>query len=61
MQQKKLFAVKDSVTGKLTPRFFSSKKEAKDERDRLNSEQSGEAGRFTVAVGPDHKRYKQSH
>lgn len=61
MQQKKLFALKDSVTGMMSPRFFSNKKEAKDERDRLNSEQPGNANRFTVTAGPDHKRYKQPH
>lgn len=62
MQRKKnLFALKDSTTGKVTGIFFSNKQEAKSERDRLNNAQPGSAGRFTVAVGPDHKRYKQSH
>jgi len=61
MQTKKLFAVKDSVTGKTTGTFFGNKKEAKDERDRLNNEQPGNAGRFVVTVGPDHQRYNKQH
>lgn len=59
MQQKKrLFAVRHTTSGKTSGAFFSSKKEAKDERDRLNSNQPGEP-QYVVTVGPDHQRYKQ--
>lgn len=60
-KEKRLFAVGDSVTGKVTGNFYSNKREAKDERDRLNNAQPGSTSRFMVVVGPDHQRYKQSH
>lgn len=55
----RLFALRDSHTGKLIPEFFAaSKPEAKRERerDRLNLTSGESRLRFVVVCGPDHRR-----
>lgn len=51
----RLFAIRDTQTGKLVPDIFApSKPEAKKERDRLNSEVGEGRIRYVVTNGPDH-------
>lgn len=51
----RLFAIRDTQTGRLLPEtFFAGKPEAKRERDTLNNGGS----RYVVAPGPDHRRFK---
>lgn len=53
----RLFALRDSHTGKLVPEFFAAfKPEAKRERDRLNLTSGESRLRFVVVCGPDHRR-----
>lgn len=50
----RLFAIRDTHTGKLIAGDFSDKKAAKAERDRL-----GGAPQFVVTPGPDHRKLKR--
>lgn len=53
----RLFALRDSHTGKLVPGFFAaSKPEARVERDRLNGSPGHNGCRYVVTYGPDHRR-----
>jgi hypothetical protein len=53
---KKLFTVKDNSTNKTVDQYFDKKPDAKELRDSLNKECATE-NRFTVTLGPDHKRF----
>lgn len=49
----RLFALRDISTGKVVPElFFTSKPEAKKERDAR-----GGPTKFSVTTGPDHRRH----
>jgi len=51
----RLFALRDNKTGKVVPDlFFSSKPEAKRERDARGAPGSNA---YSVTVGPDHRRH----
>lgn len=55
----KLFIVVDTMRPGATPTtFFSNKKDAKAERQRLNEDNNAEL-RFIVSPGPDHHNYKR--
>ena len=50
----RLFALRNSSTGKLVPDlYFSDKPAAKKERDERNKA----GGTYVVSPGPDHRRY----
>jgi len=56
----RLFAIRDTVTGKTVPDlFFPSKPDAKRHRDKLNDD-TGHKGRHVVTPGPDHRRSNPS-
>lgn len=55
----KLFTITDTAKPGATPdRFFTNKKDAKAERQRLNAENGTEL-RFIVSPGPDHHNYRK--
>lgn len=52
----RLFAIRDTVTGKTIPDlFFTGKPDAKRQRDKLDDD-TGHKGRHVVTPGPDHRR-----
>lgn len=52
----RLFALRDTDTGKLLPyTFFTGKPEAKRQRDELNQAEGRQ--RYLVTPGPDHRRH----
>lgn len=56
----RLFAIRDTVTGKIIPDlFFPSKPDAKRHRDKLDDD-IGHKGRHVVTPGPDHRRSNPS-
>lgn len=50
---KKLFALRDTRTNKITTTYFGDKQKAKEARDELNS---SEGNHYVVTRGPDHKK-----
>lgn len=53
----RLFALRDTSTGKLVPNLhFASKPEAKKARDENNAAAGHD--RYVVTNGPDHRRFK---
>lgn len=56
----RLFAVRHGTTRQLQPGFFSDKKAAHAERDRLNKEADSPTA-YCVTRGPDHRLYHGKH